>query len=158
MFYSCPIDEILSGWTGTDRTVASLTVADTAGNRCRVRSITLGGEHDAQDAAIKVKLQRIADLSAGTAGTATAVTKVPKTDPGAPDSIITCKTAYTAEPTAYEAESVWIMGFNHRGTMCKEWDEENAPVITRDQLFGLLVTTESLSGKNVNGTIKFEVF
>lgn len=162
MRYTLTFSDVATGATAdTFKTLAALIVADTAGYRCRIRSIAIGPADDTpQDKSVAIKLARIADVSAGGAGTKTAVAagNLGKKDPGAADSIISGGRNYTAEPTAYETEPIWQCDVNCRGGLIKEWSAEDAPIATADMLLGLLAAPRDASAKQLSGTIEFEQF
>lgn len=161
-FYKFDFDDVASGAVAdTYTTLAALIAADTAGYRARVLSITIGPSDNAPvDKNVAVKLSRIADVSAGGVGTRTAVagSAVSKADTESVDSTISAGHTYTAEPTTYEGRAVWQGAFNARGGIIKHWDKEDAPVIQRDQLIGLLVAPRDAAALTLSGTIEYETF
>jgi len=162
MFYTLPFDNKVTHATAdTYLTVASLIVPDTAGVRCRIRSLTVGPAQDSQtDIPYAIKIDRIDDVSAGTAGTKTAVAvaDIGKKDPGAPNSTVSGGVAYTVEPTTYNGEPLWLSAQNDRGTLIKEWGPEDAPSADADMLLGVLMAPRTSVAITVSGCIEFEVY
>jgi hypothetical protein len=164
MKYSTSWSDTASGAVkDTFATIACLTVDDTAGHRIRIRSVAIGPSDDTPgDLNLSVRLGRVADLSAGSAptgGTAVSKANMPKKDTDGPDSIVAGIIAPTGEPTTYETYPGWELGVNTHGTINKEWAPEDAPVIGRDQLVGVLVAPRSTDAPiKSSGTIEFEVF
>ena len=162
MKYSYEFDDIPTGPTADLlKTFMQIIVADTAGLRCRIRSVALGpADNTASDENVVVKLKRINDVSAGgagTAGTTISVANVIKKDRLIGDSPASVKLNYSSEPTTYEA-SGWTIGVNGRGGFIKEWSEEDAPVIGQDQAIGLLVAPRSTIAVRLSGSIEWESF
>jgi len=162
MRYSLTFDDVATGTVAdTFTTFAAIIVADTAGHRCRLRSLCIGPSDDAPaDLNVGIKLARIADVSGGSAGTGTAVTtaNMGKIDPGTPASLMSGKRDFTAEPTAYETEPLFAMGMNARGGLIKEWSEDGAPVVTQDQLLGLLACPRTTTAVKLSGSLEFEIY
>lgn len=155
MRYKLPFLESI-GAGSTVKTLVGLTVPDVVGNRFRLRRISMGGADSPFDTSVRIRVQRILDLSAGSAGSATAKTPS-KVDPGSVASIVTGTVNYTAEPTTYEANEVWASGVNHRGTIISGWDELDAPVFLQDQFCGIIVFTNG-TVKQMIGCAEFDVF
>ncbi len=162
MMYKYEFDDLATGTVAdTLKTMAQVLVADTIGLRVRIRSVSIGpADNAASDENIVVKCKRINDVSAGSAGTAAATvatTAVVKGDTLQPDSPASFKTDYSVEPTTYEPSS-YTMAANGRGGFIKEWAPEDAPVVGRDQAFGVLVAPRSTTAVRVSGCIEFESF
>jgi hypothetical protein len=159
-FYKLVFDDQASGAVAdTFKTVAALIAADTAGYRCRIRSLQIGPADDTpSDANIAVRLNCTDNAGAGTPGASISGANIPKTDPDSVDSVISGATGYTVEPTTYATQPLWQMDMNVRGGFIKEWDIESAPVVARNTTLGLLIAPRAASAQNVSGTIEFEVF
>ncbi len=159
MRFSAPFDNVASGAVAdTYKTLAALVAADTAGYRCRLRSLTVGPADDAPaDLNVSLKINRVDDVSAGGAGTATAVTPAPK-DSLSRAAVITAGKAHSAEPTTYNTVPLWECEINLRNSLIKEWGADDAPVINRDQLLGLLVAPRTAAAATLSGVLEFEEF
>ena len=157
-FNDIPTDAVAN----TVKTMALLIAPDVAGNRFRLRSLTVGFSEDTpDDQPIAIAIKRIADRSAGTAGTAGATVtgaNMPKKDPGSINSLITGATDFSVEPTSYATENIWSDDINDRGSVIKEWDEENAPKFTQDMACGLLAAPRQSIASRVTGTLEFELY
>jgi len=160
--YYLDFDDVASSGTADDElTVAALLVADTAGHRIRIRSLAVGpADNTPSDSTLLVALKRVEDISAGSAGT-------PQTSVAAADiarqstddvaTIITGGIDYqTLEPSVYDARALWMMGFNARGAVVKEWGDQG-PVFEQDQLAGLIVVPRAAAVSRVSGCLEFEV-
>ena len=160
--YTLEFDDIATGAVAnTYKTLASLLVADTAGHRCRLRALTVGPADDSPpDVNIGLQLNRVSDISAGSAGTSTAVSgaNMAKRDPGSLDSIVTGGIDHSAEPTTYDTEPVWAGAINARGAIVKEWGEAEAPIATQDMLLGLLVAPRTAAAVRCSGSLEFESY
>jgi len=161
--YKMTFDAIATGAVAdTYKTLCAIVAADTAGHRARVMSITIGPADEAPvDKNVAVKLARVDDVSAGGAGTPGASVSganMGKVDSESVASTITGGRAYSAEPTVYGTEPLWAGAFNARGGIIKHWDREDAPVIQRDQLIGLLAAPRDANAITLSGTIEFETF
>jgi len=163
-FYTMTFDNVsTNNAADAYKTIAALIVADTAGHRMRLRALHVGPADDTpQDKNYTVQVKRIGDVSEGGAGTApedVAAADMGKKDPDSVASIISGKRGlFTAEPTVYDAEPLFMKGVNGRGSFIKEWSAEEAPVATRDQLLGVLATPRSAAALQVSGAMDFEVF
>lgn len=166
MQFSLPFNDIASGASiNTFKTLVALLAADTAGLRIRLRSLSIGVSEDTPlDLAVGLQLTRVADISAGGAGTSdttVATSAIAKKDAESADSPVSGKVDFVTsgvEPTTYESEPLWAIDFNRRGGVIKEWDAENAPVIHRDQLLGLLVAPRTAAAVRLSGVLEFETF
>lgn len=162
-FWTIPFNNVSTGNNAdTADTMVSAIVPDTAGSRIRVRAISIGAATDSPtDVPFGVKLQRIADVSAGAAGTAgSSITaaNIPKHDSLQADAPCSAGIAYTAEPTTYETHALWQTEMNARDSLIKEWLPDEAPVASRDQLMGLLVTPRTAVALIVSGSMTVESF
>ena len=143
----------------TYETMLALIAADTAGHRARLLSLAVGIADDAPgDLQLAVSLQRVDDVSAGGVGTPGASpTPVPK-DSQAIASVVTAGDGpYTAEPTTY-GDPIWEIELNRRDGFIKEWAPEDAPIINRDQLLGVLCAPRTGAACQVTITMEFEVY
>lgn len=160
--YKMTFDNVATGAVAdTFTTLAAIVAADTAGYRARLLSLTIGPADDAPvDKNVAVKLCRVDDVSAGGAGTATTVSgaNMAKADSESAASVISGGHTYTVEPTTYGTYPLWVGAFNARGGLVKHWDREDAPVIQRDQLLGLLAAPRDAAAITLSGTMEFEVF
>lgn len=93
------------------------------------------------DEAFEVKVNRINDVSAGGAGTKTAITaaNMPRQWSGMGDPSFTGGVLYTVEPTAYETNAIYHDVSNDRGRISHFWPEGTGPIMSDDQLIGLLM-------------------
>ena len=162
MKFSLPFNDIPSGASAdTFKTMATLIVADTAGHRIRVTSISVGPSDDAPaDRNVAIHLKRIADRSAGTAGTAgtsIAAASIPKKETASRDTIVTAGLNYSVEPTTYETYPVFEMEINDRGGFIKEFGDDG-PVFERDQMCSLLAAPRAAAASRISGCIEFEEF
>lgn len=162
MFYSIPFNNVATGASaGTFKTMAAAIVPDTAGRRIRVRALNIGpADAAAADRNIAVRIERIADVSVGTAGTSTAISaaNVPKKDTQSQDSIASGAVNYTVEPTTYETNPLWADEFNDRGGIIKEWDQNGAPKALQDQLIAVRCAPRTANASNVSGCLEIEVY
>ncbi len=139
----------------TFKTMLAVIAGDTAGYRGALRKLTIGPSDDEpKDLNVAVKLCRIDDLSAGNAGTKTAVTPVQK-DSLSRAAVLSGGKNYTGEPDTY-GNPIWEVDMNRRATIVMEWDEEQAPVINRDQLLGLLAAPRTAAAANLTITMEFD--
>ena len=143
----------------TYKTIAALIAADTLGHRARLRKLTITpASANPVDEVCSVQIKRIADVSGGTPGTKTAVAaaSISKADPETIDSLVSGGINYTVEPTTYETRALWQASFNMRAGLLKTWNEDDGPMICRDQLLGLLAAPEDNSALDLNGSLEFE--
>jgi hypothetical protein len=164
MRYVLPFEAVaLSATAGTYKTLAAIIVPDTPGVRVRVTALNIGpGNANPPDTDIEVKLNRIDDVSGGTAGTTTAVSaaNMGKKDSGAPTCTVSGAVNYTAEPTVYNTtEPQYRLGMNARASAIKEWiDPDDMPKGGADQLIGLLAASRDTTQPKISGSIEFEVY
>lgn len=158
MRYSVPFSDLPSGAVADAYvTLAALVAADTAGYRCRLRSLTVGPADNAPaDLNVSVALKRVDDVSAGGAGTATAVTATTK-DSLSRAAVIAGAKGHSVEPTTY-GTVLWECDLNLRNSVIKEWGPDDAPVISRDQLLGLLAAPRTAAAARLSGVLEFEEF
>ena len=162
-FYKVPFKDVETGAVAdTYMTVCSIIVADTAGHRCRLRSLQVGpSAATPTDLNVDIVVGRIADVSAGAAGTpgdTVSAANTPKVDPGSVASLMTSGRDYSVEPTAYETEYLWEVGVNSRGLFIKEWAAIDAIVATQDMLLGILAAPRAATLVAITGSIEYEVF
>jgi len=153
-----PFDDLSTGAVAdTFKTMAAVQAADTAGYRCRIRKITVGPAADTPvDRNVAIILQRVDDVSAGGSGTKTAATPTQK-DSLSAAAVCAGGVNYTAEPTVYGTD-LFAIEMNLRNSLVMEWTPEDAPIVNRDQLIGLLVAPRSANAESVSGCIEFEEF
>jgi len=139
-------------------TMLAARAADTAGYRFRLRSIAVGCAEDSPvDLPLAVQVRIVDDVSDGGAGTATnALTPEPHDSLGRA-SVITGGSKYTAEPTTY-GDPLFALEMNLRASLIKEWAPEDAPVVNRDQLLGLLVAPRTSAARTISGCMVIEEF
>ena len=159
MRFSVNFDNLASGASAdTFATIAALIAADTLGHRCRLRALTLGPADDAPvDLNLAVQIKRVDDVSGGGAGTKGSSPTPMPLDSESRAAVITAGTGYTVEPTTY-GDPLFQADMNRRNTILKEWSEEAAPVIHRDQLLGLLVAPRTAAAAVISGCLEFEEF
>lgn len=164
MRYALPFDDVETDAIADNlRTLALLTCADTAGSRVQLTGFTIGPAGDApSDATLLIELKRIGSVTAGSAGTAASsftASAMPKSDSEAPDSPATGGVDYSAaEPTAYEASPLFVVGVNTRSWFSHAWGVGEGPVVGRDQAIGLLVAPRAAAAQRVSGVLEFEAF
>ncbi len=144
-------------------TMAAVIVDDTQGHRIRVRGIHVyPADPNPLDHNIGVHLDRIADISAGSAGTlgdTVAKADMPHHDPGSVDSLVLGRRNYSVEPTVFETESLFVGGFHMRGGLINErFDDDEKYVCTRDMLIALRCAPRASVIMTVSGVILFEVY
>lgn len=146
----------------TYETMAALIAANTAGHRCRLRSLFVGPADDAPvDLQVALKLSRVDAVSGGGAGTAASNPEPQPKDSLQLAAVITTGIDYSTggvEPTVYNTVALWQGSINGRGAVNKEWSEADAPVINRDQLLGLLVAPRTAAAVRLDGCLEFEEF
>lgn len=158
MRFSVSFDDLSTGAVAdTYKTLCAIIAGDTAGYRCRLRSISIGpADNTPQDLNVSIVIKRVDDVSAGSAGTGSAATPVPK-DSLSRAAVITAKTNCSAEPSSYGSE-LYAIDLNRRNSLVKEWLPEDAPVINRDQLIGLLAAPRTAAAAVLSGVMEFEEF
>jgi hypothetical protein len=158
MRFTVPFEEVATGAVAnTYKTIAAIRAADTAGYRFRLRRLQLGNSEDTpQDLAVGIALKRVDDVSAGGAGTSTAVTPL-QVDSLSRAAVCTAGKNYTVEPTTY-GNPLWEMELNCRNSLDIVWTEEEAPVVNRDQLLGLLICPRTAVARTFSGCLEFEEF
>ncbi len=165
--FSLPFEQIATGSTAdVYKTMAALIVDDTQGHRIRVRGIHVyPADPNPLAHNIGVHLDRILDLSAGSAGTPgttpdpVAKADMPHHDPGSVDSLVAGERDYTAEPTTFQTESLFVGGFHMNGGLINErFDEDEKYVCTRDMLIALRCAPRAAVTLTVSGVILFEVY
>ena len=158
--YTLPFSNVDTGATAdTYKTIAAIIAGATAGHKARLRRLVITPADDSPaDANVNVRINRIDDVSAGSAGTTTAVSAANMARPISDqrDGVITGGRNYTAEPTAYVTEPVWQASFNSRGGLTYEWGLDDAPVINNDQLLGLLASPTASAARTLSGSLTFE--
>lgn len=137
-----------------DTTLAAIIAADTAGHRCRVRSIALGfSDGTPADENMGVSLQRTDNAGAGAKS---AFTPVPF-DSDSLAAIITAGVDYTSEPTDY-GDPLWAIELHQQNSLIQEWAPEDAPVCNRNETIGLVTTPRVATAATMSGHIVFEEF
>lgn len=163
MRYKMPFSDIATGAVAdTFTTMATVVSADTTGYRYRVRSIEVGPADDTpSDANVAIRLERVADVSAGSAGSSAdtvSAANMPKVDPSSRDSVMTGARAHSVEPSTFETEPLFQLDINVRGGFIKEWALEDAPIAGQDMLIALRAAPRAGSAVRVSGAIEFEEF
>ena len=158
--FTVPFSNVASGAVAdTFVTLAAIVAGDTAGTRARLRSLQIGPADDApQSIDLAVRVNRIDDLSGGSAGTPGATPTPAQKDSLSRAAVCTAGTAYSGEPSTYLTVPLWEVGMNAMNSLIKEWGEEDAPVANRDQVLGLLVAPRSAVAATLSGVLEFEEF
>lgn len=156
-FVATAEDVATSASADTYITILGLLLADTIGFRARLRKLSVGcADGTPVDKALAIQVKRVDDVSAGGAGTATALTEDAKwSDPHTPN--VAASKTYTVEPTTY-GQPLWHIELNARGSIVMAWDAEDAPVIERDQLLGILVAPRDAAARQVSVHAEWEEF
>jgi len=162
MKYSVNFDDVPTGAVAdTFNTLAALVAADTAGYRCRLLKLVVGPSDDAPaDLNVGLQLKRVDDVSGGGAGTGNSNPTPVPLDSLSRAAVITAGEDYVTggvEPTVY-GNPLWQAEMNRRNTIIQEWAPEDAPVINRDQLFGLLAAPRTAAAARLSGCLEFEEF
>lgn len=157
-FYTGLAEDVASSSSAdTYTTILGLLAADTAGHRGRLRKLTVGMSEDTPgDTTYAVQVKRVDDVSAGSAGTATALTEGQIHSLSIAPNVAALHT-YTVEPSTY-GQPLWHGEFNSRASAIVEWGPDEAPVVDRDQLLGVLVAVRSAVAKNVSIHAEWEEF
>jgi hypothetical protein len=138
-------------------TMLALVAADTQGYRCRLTKLAVGPDDDSPaDVNVAIAIKRVDSVSGGGAGTGTAVTPLPK-DSESRAAVITAKHTCTVEPTVY-GTALWALSFNKRTGFVVNWLPEDAPVINRNQLLGVLAAPRTAAAAYLTITAEFEEF
>lgn len=165
--FSLPFEALATGVTlDVYKTMAALIVDDTQGHRIRVRGFhAFAADPNPLDHNMGVRLDRIADLSAGSEGTPggspdpVAKADMPHHDPGSVDSLVAGERNYSVEPAAFETEPLYVGGFHMRGGLINErFDDDEKYVCTRDMLIALRFAPRASVEMLVSGVILFEVY
>jgi len=158
--YKVTFDDFESGVSDAYKTAVAVIANDDDQARFRITSVTVGpSDNTPPDANLSVVLHRIADVSGGTAGTAAATIAsgaIQRANVNSQDPLASAKTEYSAEPTVYESEVLYIMDFNAHAGLPREFDRRNAPVINRDQHIAIRVASRTGTAIRCSGTIEFE--
>ena len=146
----------------TFKTMLAIIAADTAGHRARLLKMVVGPSEDAPvDLNVGLQLQRVDDVSAGGAGTAGSNPTPAKMDSESLATVITAGEDYVTggvEPTTYGTVPLWVGDMHYYNTIIQEWAPEDAPVIQRDQLLGLLAAPRTAVARSLSGYFEFEQF
>ena len=159
-----PFKDVATGAVAdTYKTIAALEIADNQENRYRLTKIVVGpADSTPQDANVSLSIKRINDVSAGgvgTAGTTIAAAAIPMADDKqTPPVDLEGNSNYSAEPTAYEANEQWHGAMNGRGALIENLAPNDAPVVKRDQLLGLLAAPQTAAAMTLSGCLTFESF
>lgn len=158
MRYKVVASDVVSGAVAdTFKTLMALIVANTAGHRLRLRSLSVGPSDDTPlDLPVAVRVNRTNNAAAGTVGSSQTTAQVAKTDPDSRDALSTVGLSYSAEPTTYEAYPQFQMDFNLRGGFIKEWSAEDAPRAKQNQTLGILVAPRTAAAVRVTISAEFE--
>ncbi len=163
-FIKVPFKDVATGAVAdTFKTIAALEIADNQENRYRLRKIVVGpADGTPQDANVSLSIKRINDVSAGgvgTAGTTIAAAAIPMADDKqTPPVDLEANSNYSAEPTAYETHEQWHGAFNGRGALIENFAPNDAPVVKRDQVLGLLAAPQTAAVFTLSGCLTFESF
>jgi len=130
----------LAATKDTEKTIAAIIGADSAGVRGKIIGVEIGFPGDTvQDRAYGFSLQRVnSNLSgdAGTPGTSVTAANMVKQNTLAPNSTLSGGYDYSSEP-GYDDE-LWACELNGRNSLVREWNDDDAPEINQDQLIGLV--------------------
>jgi hypothetical protein len=132
-----------------------------AGKRARLvhLHVSCAGE-TAHDEPMRVRVGKTNQAGAGTAGASP--TPKPTDSAAGVASVLTCGTAYSAEPTTYDTITTtgcfWEAGFNGRGFLTQNWMPEYAPVINGAQSLGILIAPSTANARKTNVSIIWEEF
>jgi len=159
MLYTLEVNNSASGASAdTFKTMLAARAADTAGYRFRLRAVAVGCAEDSPvDLPIAVVVQRVDDVSGGSAGTAGSAETPAPVDSLSRASVIAGGSAYSAEPSTY-GDPLFAVDFNARSALIKEWAPEDAPVANRDQLIGLLVAPRTAAARTITASMLIEEF
>lgn len=139
----------------TFKTLMSLKAANTTGHRARLRSLNVAGAGGAaQDIQATLRLLRSDNTGDGTA---TSVTPTKK-DPDSLAANLTAAKAHSAEPTTMESTYIWEGALNARGTLIKEWGEDDAPIIAKNTALNLQGTPGTTTAVTLNITMEWEEY
>ncbi len=159
MHYSVTVHSVqTAAVVDTWETIMALIVANTAGHRARLRSLTIGGGGAAvQDIQVAFRLIRTNNATPGTPGSSP--TPKPK-DPASLAAKLTAGVAYSAEPTVLETTEPFVYqgSINGRGEVIKEWPGEDAPVIPQNTTLCLQATPGAATAVNLTATMEFEEY
>jgi len=154
-------DIVIAAAKDTYVTCIGIIVPATQGYGARLRGFTVGmADETAQDIQMSVKINRIDDVSAGSAGTpgttiAAANLARPYSYQG--NGLLTVGVNYVgAEPSTYNTNANFLMDFNSRGGYSHYFQEYDAPFVGEDQILALLVAPRVATAAQVSGTIIFE--
>ncbi len=155
-------DVATSGTINTFKTMLAILAADTVGYRARLLKLSVGPSDDAPaDLNVALQLKRVDDVSAGGGvGTANSNPTPVAIDSLSRAAVITAGEDYLGggvEPTAY-GSPLWQIDFNRRNSIIMEWLPEEAPIISRDQVLGLLAAPRTGAAVNLSGYFLFEEF
>lgn len=158
MKFSVNADNVATGAVAdTYKTLLAIVAANTAGYRARLLKLVVGPADDAPaDLNVSLQLKRVDAVSGGGAGTATAVTPVPM-DSLSRAAVITSGKNHTVEPTTY-GNPVWQGDMHCYNSLIQEWAPEDAPVINKDQLLGLLAAPRTAAARTLSVWMEFEEF
>ena len=144
----------------TYKTMAAVLTGDTAGYEIRLRAVIIGVSLDAPaDLQVSMKVNRIADISAGGAGTpdsSIAAANLARPRSGSRDGVSTFGYDYSAEPTTYETNPHYQIDFNLRGGHTKEWGIEDGIIGGQDMLVGILMAPRTANAAVISGTVIWE--
>jgi hypothetical protein len=163
-FYTIPFKDIATGAVAdTFKTIAALELGDAQENRYRLRKLVVGPSDAAPgDVNVSLSIKRINDVSAGgvgTAGTTITAANLPCVDNECTPAVgLEANINYSAEPTTYETHELWHAGMNGRGALIENWAPEEAPVVKRDQLLGLLAAPQGAAAFTMSGCMLVESF
>lgn len=163
MKYAVNCDDVATGAVAdTFKTLLAIIAADTAGYRARLLKLIVGPSDDTpQDLNVALRLNRVDDVSAGGAGTANSNPTPRPIDSLSRAAVITAGEDYItggAEPTTYGTVPIWQAEMNRRNTLIQEWVPDEAPVINRDQLLGLLAAPRTAAAARLSVSFEFEEF
>ena len=144
----------------TYKTMAAILASATAGYKARIRELVIVVSLDAPaDLQVSLKVNRIADVSAGGAGTADssiAASALARPNTDDRDGVTTFGYDYSVEPTTYETNAHYLVDFNLRGGHTKVWGVEDSIYINNDMLIGILMAPRTAAAATISGTVVWE--
>lgn len=160
MRYSLPFDNITTlASADTLKTLALIRVANTVGHRFRLRAVTGSFADDVpQDNNIHLRIHRVAYGTAGTAGSTVTAANMPKKDPGSIDCLMTGELNFSAEPTTFDNQGIWVIDMNDRGEFHREWDEDQAPRFIANSGCAFRAAPREAVASILTGCMEFELY
>lgn len=154
-------DIVIAAAKDTYVTCAAIIVPATQGYGARLRGFTVGmADETAQDIQMSVIVNRINDVSAGSAGTpGTTISAANLARPYSyeNDGNLTVGLNYVgAEPSTFLTYPLFMMDFNSRGGYSHYFQDFDTPYAGEDQILAIRVAPRVATAAQVSGTIIFE--